>query len=436
MANFDQKKLIAAGFVYDTEQGTWSRGFDASSEYNEPSLGVEAPTSDNFSQVASAAPAFDFNSVSDSSIASWRSQVDSAVSSIGASFPIPQTASELKSFHMSEMSTVIAEGLALQQQRTVTYVADVNSRLDAQSAYIQTNKTDPKAFSSSYLNLQMMRRKELADYISVQEAVLWSLGGEVNYGMGMIWWPETDAEAAAGQAIVDEYQPQYDALKSQIAELNAALAEIDNDISQTQSDMVSITNGNTPDRFDYSKYDQQAEEALKAVIDLYGDIYEHLGETAAMKAMMFENAVVGQKIKTYAEAMSAWNKYGPAVLNKFSAADKQAIANALGALDQQNLADTYAKFAKYLKVTSIALDVNKVRLEVQTALNTNDWNPVFNTVSSVLAGALATEWIAFILGIYAVTPLSVAALAIMGIAASDYLSEQRMAEFAAWVESL
>lgn len=132
----------------------------------------------------------------------------------------------------------------------------------------------------------------------------------------------------------------------------------------------------------------------------------------------------------------AWNKYQTKITQKFSAVDLKAIENSLNSL---TLADIEAKLAIYkrgLGLTSIAIDGNNIRQEIQTSLQTGNWNNTFLKIETLLAGLLAGEVLALMFSFITLTPLTAASLVILLGVAGVLIDDELMQDLNNFIDSL
>ncbi|MDJ1655321.1 colicin-like pore-forming protein [Raoultella sp. Ech2A] len=418
---YSESELIAAGY-FKNHNGDWQRGWinDADTVFQiESPIGGELKRSslDAGSKITAVSATLD----------AWHA---------GAAFPAPTSPQEVRGFHEQELSIQIGEALQEQKIQLEKLTQAQNNRTVAEVNLYKVNTKIPIDYAKAQLALQQATLNEMKANVDALKANRLVIEKDKIYNSSKIWWPTSTSEAAAGQVYVDGKQKEMDEIDQQIAGYQKIIDAINNNISQTNKDIQSINSGLIPDKYKYSQETQKTLDALKTVSDLYKNITEQAGTLAGNTAAKLAYLSEGKKIRNYEQAIAAWNKYQTKITQKFSAVDLKAIENSLKSL---TLADIEAKLAIYkrgLGLTSFAIDGNNIRLEIQTSLQTGNWNNTFLKIETLLAGLLAGEVLALMFSFIALTPLTAASLVILLGIAGVLINDELMQDLNNFIDSL
>ncbi|MGK3116677.1 colicin-like pore-forming protein [Candidatus Pantoea formicae] len=411
------------------DQEIWSRG----GEQSNGDLVTEAYDGGNLSSY----PKNDLNSAAYNVTGMDTLALDliNAIDGLNETFPIPQTPTEERQFNASEANAQVQEGLQWQQTSQPAYYSALDASLDAQIAYLQTDKTNALNYAKATLALATARSKEIGAYITHLQNVYHTVGGEWLYYSGGVWWPENDADLAASQAKANELSAKMDSINNQITENQAALSSVNADISQTQSDITNIQNGTVPDRFNFTEDEKNAEGYIENAISFFQNVFQTLGENAAKEAMRLANASVGKTISSYADAVAAWEAHGLAVVSKFSSSDLAAISSALESMDQSAVEAQFNKWAGYLGDAGKAMQIVDFAKVVNDASKSGNWNPVLNYVSAYLAGEVVASLTAFLFGSLVIGTGTAAMFGLLALLLATYADEDHMEDLSEWLDS-
>ncbi|WP_338564584.1 colicin-like pore-forming protein [Erwinia sp. E_sp_W01_6] len=171
---------------------------------------------------------------------------------------------------------------------------------------------------------------------------------------------------------------------------------------------------------------------MKTVSAFYAEVYKKLGEKASTNAQTLAAASKGKRIRSYNDAIAAWNKYGNNIEKKLSLADRNAIVTALNSMTQADLAKNYQKFAKAFGVTAKALDLHRLYQNIKMAVKTGNWAPVITNIESLLAGALVAELTAIIFGGLVIGPVTAVMFVVLGMLLASYVDDNHMKSLNEW----
>lgn len=417
---YSDSELIAAGY-FKNKYGVWQRG-----AFTDPdTLEVESPI---------GGPLIKSSLAAGSTITAVGATLDAWHA--GAAFPAPTSPQEVRGFHEQELSIQIGEALQAQKVQLEKLMQAQKNRTVAEVNLYKVNTKIPIDYAKAQLALQQATLNEMKANVDALKANRLVIETDKIYNSSKIWWPTSTAEAAAGQVYVDGKQKEMDEIDQQIAGYQKIIDAINNNISKTNKDIQSINSGLAPDKYKYNQETQKTLDALKTVSDLYKDITEQAGTLAGNTAAKLAYLSEGKKIRNYEQAIVAWNKYQTKITQKFSAVDLKAIENSLKSL---TLADIEAKLAIYkrgLGLTSIAIDGNNIRREIQTSLQTGNWNNTFLKIETLLAGLLAGEVLALMFSFITLTPLTAASLVILLGVAGVLIDDELMQDLNNFIDSL
>jgi hypothetical protein len=166
--------------------------------------------------------------------------------------------------------------------------------------------------------------------------------------------------------------------------------------------------------------------AVKFTANFYKETFERFGENAKAIASDLADASKGKQLRNAQEALDAFNKFGDAVNQKYGVKDRTAIANALESLSKEEMAKNMAKFSKSFFVTGILIDANDLRIELQKAIETEQWRPFFVKIETLLAGAGATALTAWAFSMILGAPLGIVGFALVIAIVSAMVDDKLM----------
>lgn len=420
--------LSAAGYSKDSN-GYWTLGVLSGGNFeslNESTMSVLLNDGGNIVK---------FSTVTTGSHSSANADLAMAMRN-GASFPIPRTPYEIRGFHFQEMGYQLQETTDI-EKKALTELSNIqNVRIQAEIKLKSTSRKDPLAYSQAVLTLQKAAESEMKSNIKATKARSDVVAVKIGYTLGDVYWPVSNVGKDEAQKTVDEYQKYYDSIIKEIAGMNKYLKDLQTEIEKTAKDVESIKKGQVPEKYQITDEQQEILDAVQKVSDFYSDVTQRFGDAAKEKVKLYQNAAVGKKIKNAQDAIKAWNKYGESINKKFNASDRNAIENALKAVDQEALRRQLTIFNKAFSTTSKVIDGMSLYDELTKAAKTGNWNPFFIKVEALLAGAVASELVAFVFAGMAVTPLGVLAFALILAATSAMIDEALLEDLHRWISTL
>lgn len=175
--------------------------------------------------------------------------------------------------------------------------------------------------------------------------------------------------------------------------------------------------------------DNKLKDSAKAVVDFYQLATERAGAQISQAAKTLADSVQGKQIRNAEEAYAAFQEYGNVLNNKYSVADREAIAQALEAVDKQTLSENLVRLSKGLGYTSKLIDgYDIVGVELPKTLRTGDWRPFFVTVGGIYLGVQAAHLTALAFGALLTTPAGIIAYVALLTATSAFVNDTVMLE--------
>jgi hypothetical protein len=169
---------------------------------------------------------------------------------------------------------------------------------------------------------------------------------------------------------------------------------------------------------------EQLKDAVKFTLDFYAETTSKFGEKASDLARRLSQAARGKTIRNAEEAIRAYDNYKDVMGKKFNAQDRQAIANALAALDNEMMAKNLSKFGKALGGASVIFDASDLMSEATKSITTNDWRPFFIKVETILVSHMAGVLIAVMFGFAASTPIGILGFALIMAITSAMIDDE------------
>ncbi|MFT4274549.1 MAG: colicin-like pore-forming protein [Pantoea sp.] len=287
-------------------------------------------------------------------------------------------AQNVPEIHRQELTIVLQETDAKQKVLDAALVTAHQNAVAAGNTYMYLQSPTSLQRAQAYVNYQNAVVAELQARIASEQNAVTYIGNDIMLNNARIWWPDSDADAAAAQVYIDARQKDLDAInllvladQKQLATLQSQLTTVD-----TEADII--------------------QNAVKITADFYGEVLDSAGEKASQTAQQLASAAQGKTLRSAQEALTAFNTYQGNILSKFGAQDLQAIANAIASADSTKMAQDMAQYSKALSLISIGLDVKDVVTSLVDAIETGDYSKFFLKVETVGAGMLATEIVAFV----------------------------------------
>ncbi|MGL5387961.1 MAG: colicin-like pore-forming protein [Serratia sp. (in: enterobacteria)] len=265
---------------------------------------------------------------------------------------------------------------------------------------------------------------------------------EVDYGKEA-WW----AEFEGAMDLIAKLASERDTAISQMNAARESANRAANRLEQARRDKLNAENTlnnarktladvqNQKQANDKAKQEAEAKaeqervkDAVKYTANFYTELTGRFGEQSAKIAQELADAAKGKQIRNADEALKAFNKYKDVLNKKFSVKDREAIAKALESLNRDQMAKSLAKFSKafnYVGWTIVGYDTVK---EIEKALESNNWRPVFVKLESLAAGRAATALTAFAFSIILGSPLGILGFAIIMTLVSAFIDDSLMEE--------
>lgn len=171
----------------------------------------------------------------------------------------------------------------------------------------------------------------------------------------------------------------------------------------------------------------QVKDAVKFTADFYQSVFKAYGEKAEQLAKALADQARGKKIRNIEDALKAYEKHKADINKKINAKDRKAIAAALESVKIADIARNFTRFSKGMFYTSVAIDVNDLRIELMKAIETDNWRPFFVKAETIVAGNSAAIVVAFAFSILLGNPIGLLGYSLI-MAIVGYLINDEMVE--------
>lgn len=168
----------------------------------------------------------------------------------------------------------------------------------------------------------------------------------------------------------------------------------------------------------------QIKDALKFTADFYKEVTAKYSEKASILAMELADKAQGKRIRNAQQALKAFDQYKEVLDKKFSVKDRQAIANALDALDKERMSKDLARFSKVFGSVGSVMDFVDLATEAKNATQTGNWSPFFIKAETILAGKAATTAVAAAFVMMTGTTLGLLGFALLMAAISALITDE------------
>jgi len=148
-------------------------------------------------------------------------------------------------------------------------------------------------------------------------------------------------------------------------------------------------------------------DAVKFTADFMAEITGKYSQQASALAQEYAEHAKGKTLRNVDEALAAFNNYKNSLGAKFSAADRNAIANALNSVQYSSYATQLAKFSKGFGYYGVATDTYETVKELIKAFLTDNWRPALVKIEALTAGKVAVVAVAFTFAALAGTPIGI-----------------------------
>lgn len=164
-------------------------------------------------------------------------------------------------------------------------------------------------------------------------------------------------------------------------------------------------------------------DAVKAVTDFYQLTTKVAGAQASKAAQELAANAKGKTLRNAEQALAAFEKHKNALNQKYSAADRKAIATAVASMNKQVQANHLKQMSRGLGTTSKLFDAFDVFSAFKTAMDTNEWRPFFVTVGGIYAGNQATALTALAFSGMLATPMGIVGYVFLLTAVNSFMSD-------------
>ncbi|EPI5424792.1 colicin FY [Yersinia enterocolitica] len=211
------------------------------------------------------------------------------------------------------------------------------------------------------------------------------------------------------------------AVQEQVELIRQGLAQLEKNILANKENVKRWTEEMNKNK---EKEENEVKDALKFTADFYKTVTEKYGEKSSKIAQELADAAKGKQIRSVDEALKAFDKYKDVLNKKFSVKDREAIAKALESVDRELMAKNLAKFSKAFNYVGKTIDRYDTLKEIQKALETNNWRPVFVQLESLAVGRAAGAITAFAFSIIIGAPLGILGVALIMALVSVFVDDR------------
>ncbi|RYM53340.1 hypothetical protein BSQ97_10240 [Serratia proteamaculans] len=173
-------------------------------------------------------------------------------------------------------------------------------------------------------------------------------------------------------------------------------------------------------------YLNEINDAVKFTADFFKEATAKYGENSAAIARELANSAKGKKIRSATEAIQAYNKYGPAIMKKFSVDDRQAIARALESVNRDLVAKNLAKFSKAFGAVGYTIDAVALAKELAKGIRTGDFTSFYVKVETLAVGLVASALVAFTFAVLTTSPFGILAYGLLLALTGALIDEKLM----------
>lgn len=167
----------------------------------------------------------------------------------------------------------------------------------------------------------------------------------------------------------------------------------------------------------------EMKDAITATTEFFEAATKKFGERAARLAQELAAQARSAKIRSVDEALALFNKYQGTAVNKLSAADKEAIANAFRSLDQGDAARQLAAYSRAFGWVNKGMDVVELGAEVKKGLETGDFRGALRKLESIALTSVAGELVGIVFAA-AGAPMGIVGFGIVMLLAGVFFSNE------------
>lgn len=172
----------------------------------------------------------------------------------------------------------------------------------------------------------------------------------------------------------------------------------------------------------------EVKDAIKFTADFYKELTEKYSQNASILAQKIAEKSYGKTIRGVDQALVVFDKYKNVLNSKYSVADREAIASALMSVDRAQMALSLAKFSKAFNFVGLSIDVYDVVVELNNAIKTQNWRPLFVKLESLAVGRSASAITAFAFSLITGTAMGVFGFALIMALVGAFIDDSLIEE--------
>lgn len=135
---------------------------------------------------------------------------------------------------------------------------------------------------------------------------------------------------------------------------------------------------------------EQTMTALTFVSNFMKEVTEKFGVKASAAAKKLASEAQGPRLRNAQQALAAYERNKDILNKKFSVKDRQAIANALDALDLDMMGKNLKHFSRVFASANDIKDYSELLIEFGKALRSDSWKPFFVKAETIFGGKFVT----------------------------------------------
>ncbi|WP_241585859.1 colicin-like pore-forming protein [Rosenbergiella epipactidis] len=286
-------------------------------------------------------------------------------------------AANVPQIHHDELLAQMQEADDRQKQLDATLSQAQTNSINAFNEMVTKLNSSPQERAQAFVNYQNMLVHEMNAKIASENNAADYISADIMFNNGRIWFKTSDEDAAEVQRYNDARAIDEQKVRDLASADEESLSQLNtNKVSpeQEEADIVS---------------------AMQFVSEFYDQVFKKYGDKAKSVAENLANRAKGKRIRNASEAMAAFNKYQQRIDDKFSQADRQAIVNALAAMNMDEISKNLARFSKAFSVLGFALNAIDLRNSLEEAIKTGNYNQFFLKVEALMVGYYVSELVAF-----------------------------------------
>jgi len=130
-------------------------------------------------------------------------------------------------------------------------------------------------------------------------------------------------------------------------------------------------------------------DATAFVSSVNADVLKKYGAYVDQVSRDLQSGISGKRVRSYAQALATFEKVNASPGLKLNTQDRQAVVNALNALDKATLANNVKRLGRAFGVTGTIVQVDTVREKAISGYQTGDWKPLMLEFEAMAVGKLA-----------------------------------------------